>query len=111
MNQYEVLYIIAPDLDEEATRASIEKYKEIVASNGGEVVSVDEWGKKKLAYEIKDCMDGYYCLFYVKCEPACVKEVDRVMKITDELLKHMIVVSEEPDAAPQEAAAEKPAEE
>ena len=52
MNQYEVLYIIVLDLDEEATRASVDKFKGIVESNGGEVVAVDEWGKRKLAYTI-----------------------------------------------------------
>ncbi len=110
MRKYEVIFIVKP-MEEDATNAVIAKFSKLIADNGGTIVKEDRWGKRKLAYEIKDCMDGYYCLFYVKCEPACVKEVDRVMKITDELLKHMIVVSEEPDAAPQEAAAEKPAEE
>ena len=49
----------------------------------------------RLAYEIKDCTEGFYCLFNVTCEPACVAECDRVMKITDEILKHMIVKSDE----------------
>ena len=66
----------------------------------------DRWGRKKLAYEIKDCTDGFYCLLYVSCEPACVAEVDRVMKITDDILKHMIVRSEEEiPAAAEEAPA------
>ena len=110
MRKYEVVFIVKP-LEEEAVNAVIDKFSKLITDNGGTIDKEDRWGKKRLAYEIKDCMDGYYCLFYVNCEPACVKEVDRVMKITDELLKHMIVKSEEPDAAPEEAAAEEPAEE
>ena len=52
MNQYEVLYIIVPEIDEEATRAVIEKFKGIAESNGAEIVAIDEWGKRKLAYPI-----------------------------------------------------------
>ena len=51
--------------------------------------------KKRLAYEIKDCTDGFYCLFEYTAEPACSAELDRVMKITDEVLKHMIVREDE----------------
>jgi small subunit ribosomal protein S6 len=82
-------------MEEEATNAVIEKFSKLIADNGGTIDKEDRWGKKRLAYEIKDCDEGYYCLFYVTCEPACVAETDRVMKITDELLKHMIVKSEE----------------
>ena len=94
MRKYEVIFIVIP-LEEEATTAVIEKFSKLIAANGGTVDKEDRWGKKRLAYEIKDCTDGFYCLFNVTCEPACVAEVDRVMKITDELLKHMIVKSDE----------------
>ena len=109
MKKYEVIFIVKP-MEEDATNAVIAKFTKLIADNGGTIVKEDRWGKRKLAYEIKDCSEGFYCLLYVKCEPACVKETDRVMKITDELLKHMIVVSEEPDEVPAKAAAEKPAE-
>ena len=94
MRKYEVIFIVKP-LEEEPTNAVIEKFSKLIADNGGTIEKEDRWGKKRLAYEIKDCTDGYYCLFYVACERACVAEIDRVMKITDDILKHMIVKSEE----------------
>ena len=97
MRKYEILFIVRP-LDEEATNAVIEKFSKLIAANGGEIVKEDRWGKKRLAYEIKKEMEGYYVLFYTECEPNCINECDRVMKITDEILKHMIVRSNEKEA-------------
>lgn len=94
MRKYEVIFIVKP-LEEDATNVVIEKFSKLIADNGGTIDKEDRWGKKRLAYEIKDCMDGYYCLFYITAEPACINEVDRVMKITDEILKHMIIKSDE----------------
>ena len=94
MRKYEVVFIIKP-LEEEQINAVVEKFSKLITTNGGKIDKDDRWGKKRLAYEIKDEVEGYYVLFYVTCEPACVDECDRVMKITDELLKHMIVRSDE----------------
>jgi len=95
VRKYEVIFIVKPLEEEEATNAVIEKFSKLIVDNGGTIDKEDRWGKKRLAYEIKDCTDGYYCLLYITCEPACVAEVDRVMKLNDSLLKHMIVKSEE----------------
>lgn len=94
MRKYEIVCIVKA-LEEEATNAVIEKFEKLIVDNGGTIDKIDRWGKKRLAYEIKDMLDGYYCLFYITAEPAVVNEVDRVMKITDEVLKHMIVKEEE----------------
>lgn len=94
MRKYEVIFIVRP-MEEEATNAVVEKFTKLIADNGGTVDSEDRWGKKRLAYEIKDCTEGYYVLLNVTAEPACVAEADRVMKITEELLKHMIVKAED----------------
>ena len=94
MRKYEVIFIVKP-LEEEATNAVIEKFSKLITDNGGTIDKEDRWGKKRLAYEIKDCTDGFYSLLNVTCEPACVDEVDRVMKINDEILKHMIVKTDE----------------
>lgn len=83
MRKYEVIFIVKP-MEEDATNAVIEKFSNLIQNNGGTIDKEDRWGKKRLAYEIKDCTEGYYCLFNVTCEPACVAECDRVMKITDE---------------------------
>lgn len=97
MRKYEVVFIIKP-LEEEVTNGVIEKFEKLIASNGGKIDKEDRWGKKRLAYEIKKESEGFYVIFYVTCEPACVDECDRVMKITEEVLKHMIVRSDEKEA-------------
>lgn len=93
MKKYEVIFIVKP-AEEEATNAVIAKFENLIKNNGGEVEKIDRWGKKRLAYEIKDFVDGYYCIFNFSAEPPVVAELDRVMKITDEILKHMIVKEE-----------------
>lgn len=97
MRKYEIIFIVRP-LDEEATNAVIDKFAKLIAANGGTIEKEDRWGKKRLAYEIKKETEGFYVLFYTNCEPDCINECDRVMKITDEVLKHMIVRSEEKGA-------------
>ncbi|MBO6179803.1 MAG: 30S ribosomal protein S6 [Selenomonadaceae bacterium] len=94
MRQYEVIFIVKP-MEEEATNAVVDKFRKLIANNGGTIDKEDRWGRKRLAYEIKEETEGYYMLFYVTAEPACVNECDRVMKITDEILKHMIVRADE----------------
>ena len=94
MRKYEVIFIVKP-LDEEAINGVVARYDNIITTNGGNIDKIERWGKKRLAYEIKDNTDGYYCLFYITAEPAVINEVDRVMKITDEILKHMIIKDEE----------------
>ena len=101
MRKYEIIFIVKP-MEEESTNVVIDKFKNLITKNGGTIDKEDRWGKRRLAYEIKKQTDGYYCLFNVTCEPACVKECDRVMKITDELLKHMIVRDEAKAAAKPE---------
>ncbi len=103
MKTYEVIFIVKP-MEEEPTNAVIEKFTTLIRNNGGTIEKEDRWGKRRLAYEIKKCTEGYYCLLYVNCEADCVREVDRVMKITDDILKHMIVKSEEDEAPAKEAA-------
>ena len=94
MRKYEVIFIVKP-MEEDATNAVIEKFSKLISDNGGTIEKEDRWGKRRLAYEIKDNTEGFYTLMYVNAEPACMSELDRVMKITDDILKHMIVKSEE----------------
>ena len=94
MNQYEALYIILPDLDEEATHASIEKFKGIVESNNGEIVAIDEWGKKRLAYEINDKTEGYYVLMSFNSAPEFPKELERNFKNDEQILRYLVTRKE-----------------
>jgi small subunit ribosomal protein S6 len=95
MRNYECMYILKPDMEEEALQQAIDKYSAIVTDGQGELVSLDKWGKRRLAYEIKDLVEGYYVLMNFKSEPAVVKELDRVMKISDNMLRFMIINKEE----------------
>ncbi len=95
MRGYELVVIIRADLDDEATEAVIEKVRSMIENNGGEVAKIDKWGKRRLAYEIKDLRDGFYVVINFKGETAVSAELDRVLKITDPVLRHMIVREEE----------------
>ena len=93
MNNYEVMYIVKP-IEEEAFNAVAAKFDELLTSNGATIEKTDKWGKKHLAYPIQDFNDGLYVLTTFAAEPKAVKELDRVMKITDEILRHMIIKKE-----------------
>ena len=91
MKKYETIFIQNPILDEEAVKADIEKFKGIIENGGGTVDNVDVWGKRKLAYEIKKVSEGYYTLFNFTAGPELPKELDRVFRITDGIIRHIIV--------------------
>ncbi|HWJ02561.1 MAG TPA: 30S ribosomal protein S6 [Verrucomicrobiae bacterium] len=95
MNAYEILFIIKPELDEEAYSNVVEKFTNLIANNQGEVVSVDKWGKRRLAYEIDDRREGFYTLVNFNGTPATAQEFDRVLKITDEILRYLITRKED----------------
>jgi len=95
MRNYEVMFILKPDLEEEVIAKFIDRYSAIITDGGGELVSVDKWGKRRLAYEINDLQEGYYVLITFKSEPAVVAELDRVMKIADEMMRFMIINKDE----------------
>ena len=94
MNKYEVMFIVKP-AEEEATNAVIEKVEALIARVGGTVEKVDRWGKRRLAYAVKKFTDGFYVLInFEAAAPAEIKEIDRVLKINDEVLRHLIVKHE-----------------
>lgn len=95
MRQYELVFIVRTDLDEEATEALIEKVKGIAETNGAEVTKLEKWGKRRLAYEIKDFREGFYVIMHFKGDAAVAAELDRVLKITENILRHMIVREDE----------------
>ena len=91
MRDYELLYIIKTELSEEQTQAVIDRYVGILEGEGATVEKVNKWGKRKLAYTIdKKYTDGFYVLVNFKGEANAVDEADRLMKIDENLLRHMI---------------------
>ncbi|MBP2642372.1 MAG: rpsF [Firmicutes bacterium] len=94
MSKYEVMFIVKP-AEEEAVEAVATKFENLIKNNGGNIDKIDRWGKKRLAYELKDFAEGVYYIFYFTAEPSVVKELDRVMKITDDILRHMVIKQDE----------------
>lgn len=89
MTNYEVIFIIDPTLEDEKKEATIEAVKEIIASEG-EVGNVDVWGMRKLAYPIQKKTEGYYVVIEFKAQPTLPKELDRRLKISDNVMRHLI---------------------
>ena len=92
MRNYELVYVVKPNSDEEVREAILNKVKEVVATDG-EIVKVDTWGTKKLAYPIAKFTEGFYVLVNFKSAVDVPKEIDRNLKINENLIRHMIVVA------------------
>ena len=96
MNSYEVIFILDPVLTEDGVEAEIGAVREVVAKKGGEVAEVQKWGKKRLAYEVKKRRDGQYILMKVGGPGGVVTDLDRHFRITETILKGMVVRAEAP---------------
>ncbi len=94
MNKYESVVIINPNLEAEGIKALIEKISDLINSNGT-VSSVEELGKRKLAYEIKKLNEGYYVVLKFVAKPELITELERVYRITDEVIKFIVIKEEE----------------
>jgi small subunit ribosomal protein S6 len=91
MNLYENIVILNAALADEEAEATIIKIKELIADQGGEVLKVDIWGRKKLAYEIKKQKKGLYVLLFYKTPPATIKKLEEFYKVFDTVLKYLIL--------------------
>ncbi|MDO4869113.1 MAG: 30S ribosomal protein S6 [Bacillota bacterium] len=94
MTNYEVMSILDPALEDEKKDATVETVKGIIAAEG-EVGNVDVWGLRKLAYPIQKKSEGYYVVIEFKAEPTLPKELDRRLKISDNVMRHLIVNKDE----------------
>ena len=90
MINYEVMFVIDPTLEDEKKEAAVERVKEVISSEG-EVVNVDVWGMRKLAYPIQKQNDGYYAVIEFNAEPTLPQELDRRLKISDDFIRHIII--------------------
>jgi small subunit ribosomal protein S6 len=95
MKKYEVMYIIRPNVDEESKKAVVERFNTVLTSNGAEITETKDWGKRRLAYEINDFREGFYQIVNVQTEAAAVQEFDRLAKISDDIIRHIVVKEEE----------------
>ena len=125
MNKYELVYVIDAGLEDEARKAVIDRFNGMIEQNGGKVLKVDEWGKRRLAYPINYKTEGYYLLVNFESEAELPRELERNLQIAETVLRYLIVKVEDkhsnvkprpvrvaPEAAeaPEAPAAEAPAE-
>mgnify|MGYP002868965531 CR=1 FL=1 len=94
MNKYELMFVIDPVLDDEKKEAVIETVKGIIAASG-EVAETDIWGLRKLAYPIQKKSEGYYVVMQFAATPDLPKELDRRLRISDNVIRHIIVSKDE----------------
>ncbi len=91
MNKYEAMYIVTPEMEDEAIKGVIEKFSGIITANGGEIEKTDEWGRKKLAYPIDYKTEGYYVLVTFAAAPELPRELERNFRNDESILRYMVV--------------------
>lgn len=87
---YEVLYIISPQLEGEEIKNVVEKFSNLIETSA-QLKTTDEWGKRKLAYLINDFSEGYYVFTEFSAEPEFPQELERIFKITDDIIRYLII--------------------
>ena len=93
MNKYECVIIVNPNLEEESVKNLIKKFSDLINTDGT-VASVEEMGKRKLAYEIKKQKEGFYIVFKFEAKPELISELERNYRITDEVMKFIVIKEE-----------------
>jgi small subunit ribosomal protein S6 len=109
VTKYELIFIVHPDRTDEEARKVADRVREVVAREGGEILKAEEWGKRKLAYEIKKQGKGSYFLVHFAGTGRVVSEVERTLRISDDVLKYLTVLLDEKAAAAAAAAPAAPA--
>ncbi len=92
MKNYEIMYILAPTLDESSTKTTIESLHKILTDNGANITGVKEWGMRDLAYPIKKQTKGYYVIVEFSAEPKALNEFDRIVRLDSRVLRFLVTV-------------------
>ncbi|WOV87552.1 30S ribosomal protein S6 [Sporosarcina oncorhynchi] len=91
MRKYEIMYIMRPSLEDEAKKALITRFDEILTSNGAEIIESKEWGKRRLAYEIDELREGFYQLVTANAGTEAINEFNRLANINEDIIRHMAI--------------------
>jgi small subunit ribosomal protein S6 len=91
LQEYELVYILNPEMTEEATEARINGFSEYITAREGVIDAVDKWGKRRLAYPIKHFIDGFYVLAKFKMSPARSKELEANLRISEDVVRHLLI--------------------
>ena len=102
MRPYETIFILDPDLEEAQAQSAIEKAKGIITQNKGEILKVEDWGKRKLAYQVKKKTKGQYILIHFMGSPTLVSELERNFRVMDAVIKFQSVRLDESQASSSE---------
>ena len=95
LNKYESIYIVNPNVEADGIKSLVEKFNALIESEGGKVLETNEWGMKKLAYPIKKFTQGYYILVNFEAKAEFIDELERVYKITDNVIKFITIRKED----------------
>lgn len=123
MRHYETIFIINPELSDDDITAVVEKFRDILTDGGATMVKIDDWGRRRMAYEVKKFHKGYFVLFEYGAQPAPVAEMERNFKIDERVIRYLTILlgdsfdaeallppEQEEEKASEEEAAEAPAE-
>ena len=94
MNKYELALVVSAKIEDDARTATVEKAKEYITRAGGTVTEVEDWGKKKLAYEIQKMHEGFYYFIQFEADSQCPAEIERHVRIMDNVLRYLVVKKE-----------------
>jgi small subunit ribosomal protein S6 len=95
MNKYEMAVVVSAKVEDDVRVATVEQVKEYIARFGGNVTNVDEWGKKKLAYEIQKMKEGFYYFIKFESDANCPNEVEKNVRIMENVIRYLIVREDE----------------
>jgi small subunit ribosomal protein S6 len=108
VKKYECAVVVAPNVGSDVLESCTKKYTEVITSRGGSLTEFDDWGKRSLAYEIEDHKEGYYHFYRFEGGKDIVDELDRQLRIDENVIRHMIVRDEQRGKAPTAGAEEAP---
>ncbi len=94
MTRYELCLVVSAKVEDEVRLATLEQVKEYITRFGGTIVDVDDWGKKKLAYEIQKMSEGYYYFIHFDAEPTCPGELEHRVRIMENVIRYLCVKQE-----------------
>jgi small subunit ribosomal protein S6 len=95
MRTYELTLVVRPDLSEDNMAAALDQVQQWVKAEGNEVLSVEPWGRRRLAYPINDQREGYYYLMQLSLQPRSIAEIERNLKLREEFLRYMLIRGED----------------
>lgn len=91
MREYEVMLILPAEADEKVVSTAVDRIAKVVSADGGEVSDIDRWGRRRFAFEIDHANEGYYAVISFSAEPASQAELDRVLNLADEVIRHKVI--------------------